>query len=43
MNEDLRERLKQEALANAKRDAQMAAQWLPLEEEAWQLDQCDRD
>ena len=35
----LRERLKQEALANAQRDAQMAAEWFPLEEEAWQLAQ----
>jgi hypothetical protein len=41
MNEQLRARLKQEALANAERDAQMTAEWLPLEEEAWQLDQCD--
>jgi CopG family transcriptional regulator / antitoxin EndoAI len=32
----LRERLKQEALANAERDLAMAAEWFPLEEEAWQ-------
>ena len=35
----LRERLKQEALANAERDAQMATEWFPLEEEAWQIAQ----
>ena len=33
--QNLRERLKQEALANAERDLQMAAEWFPLEEEAW--------
>jgi CopG family transcriptional regulator/antitoxin EndoAI len=32
--ETLRERLKREALANAGRDLEMAAQWFPLEEEA---------
>jgi hypothetical protein len=32
--EMLRERLKHEALANAERDIAMAAEWLPLEEEA---------
>ena len=37
--QSLRERLKQEALANAERDLQMAAEWFPLEEEAWQLSQ----
>ena len=37
--QNLRERLKQEALANAGRDLQMAAEWFPLEEEAWQLAQ----
>jgi len=37
--QNLRERLKQEALANAERDLQMAAEWFPLEEEAWQLAQ----
>ena len=35
--QNLRERLKQEALANAERDLQMAAEWFPLEEEAWQV------
>jgi len=35
--QNLRERLKQEALANSERDLQMAAEWFPLEEEAWQL------
>jgi CopG family transcriptional regulator / antitoxin EndoAI len=34
--ENLRERLKQEALANAQRDVDMAEEWFPLEEEAWQ-------
>ncbi len=33
---NLRERLKQEALTNAERDLAMAAEWFPLEEEAWQ-------
>ena len=37
--QNLRERLKQEALANAERDLEMAAEWFPLEEEAWQLAQ----
>ena len=32
--ETLRESLKREALANASRDVEMAAEWLPLEEEA---------
>jgi metal-responsive CopG/Arc/MetJ family transcriptional regulator len=36
---NLRERLKQEALANADQDLQMAADWFPLEEEAWRRDQ----
>ena len=35
--QNLRERLKQEALANAGRDLQMAAEWFPLEEEACQV------
>ena len=35
----LRQRLKQEALATAGRDLQMAAEWFPLEEEAWQIAQ----
>ena len=37
--ENLRERLKQEALANADRDLKMSLEWFPLEEEAWQKDQ----
>ena len=37
--QSLRERLKQEALTNAERDLQMAAEWFPLEEEAWQVNQ----
>jgi CopG family transcriptional regulator/antitoxin EndoAI len=37
--QNLRERLKQEALANAERDLHMAAEWFPLEEEAWLLAQ----
>jgi CopG family transcriptional regulator/antitoxin EndoAI len=37
--QNLRERLKQEALVNAERDLQMAAEWFPLEEEAWQVAQ----
>jgi CopG family transcriptional regulator/antitoxin EndoAI len=36
---NLRERLKQEALANAGRDLRMAAEWFPLEEEACQIAQ----
>jgi CopG family transcriptional regulator/antitoxin EndoAI len=32
--ENLRERLKREALENAARDIEMAAEWLPLEEES---------
>ena len=34
--QSLRERLKHEALANAERDLAIAAQWFPLDEEAWQ-------
>jgi len=34
--QNLKARLKQEALSNAERDLQMAAEWFPLEEEAWQ-------
>ncbi len=34
--QNLRELLKQEAQVNAQRDLQMAAEWFPLEEEAWQ-------
>ncbi len=37
--QNLRGRLKQEALANAERDLQMAAEWFPSEEEAWQVSQ----
>ena len=37
--QNLREQLKQEALTNAERDLQMAAEWFPLEEEAWQAAQ----
>jgi CopG family transcriptional regulator/antitoxin EndoAI len=37
--QNLRERLKQEALVNAERDLQMAAEWFPLEEEACQIAQ----
>jgi metal-responsive CopG/Arc/MetJ family transcriptional regulator len=40
--QNLRERLKQEALANAERDLRLAAAWFPLEEEAWQLGQVRR-
>ena len=36
---NLRELLKQEALANAGRDLEMATEWFPLEEETWQLAQ----
>jgi metal-responsive CopG/Arc/MetJ family transcriptional regulator len=32
---NLRDRLKSEALANAQRDLAIAAEWFPLEEEAW--------
>ena len=37
--QNLRERLKQEGLANAERDLAMATEWFPLEEESWQLTQ----
>lgn len=33
---NLRKRLKEEAQTNAERDLLMAAEWFPLEEEAWQ-------
>ena len=33
----LRERLKREAIENAQRDAEIAAEWFPLEEEAYRL------
>jgi metal-responsive CopG/Arc/MetJ family transcriptional regulator len=31
----LRERLKEEAIANSARDLELAAEWFPLEEEVW--------
>jgi CopG family transcriptional regulator / antitoxin EndoAI len=34
---NLRERLKQGALANAKLDLEIAEEWFPVEQEAWQL------
>jgi hypothetical protein len=34
---NLRERLKQEALANAERDLLLAAEWFPLDGESWQF------
>jgi CopG family transcriptional regulator/antitoxin EndoAI len=37
--QNLRERLKEEALVNAERDLRMAAEWFPLEEEAWRTAQ----
>ena len=40
--QNLRERLKQEARVNAERDLQMATEWFPLEEEAWQLAQGEK-
>ncbi|MFN0172813.1 MAG: hypothetical protein ACKV22_41060 [Bryobacteraceae bacterium] len=36
-SENLRQRLKQEALANADRDRALAEEWFPLEEEGWRL------
>jgi CopG family transcriptional regulator / antitoxin EndoAI len=33
---NLAKRLKQGALANAQRDLELAQEWFPLEEEAWQ-------
>src|SRR6266581_193790 len=33
---NLRERLKQGALANAKLDLEIAEEWFPVEQEAWQ-------
>jgi CopG family transcriptional regulator / antitoxin EndoAI len=35
--QNLRQRLRQEALANAERDLEMAADWFPVEEEASRL------
>jgi CopG family transcriptional regulator/antitoxin EndoAI len=34
--QNLRERLKQGYLANAVRDLEIATEWFPIEEEAWQ-------
>ena len=34
---NLRTRLKEEAIANADRDLAMAAEWFPIEEEAWRM------
>ncbi|MBV8844344.1 MAG: hypothetical protein JO307_16175 [Bryobacterales bacterium] len=34
--QNLRRRLKQEALSHAERDLRMVAEWFPLEEEVWQ-------
>ena len=40
---NLRERLKQGALANAKLDLEIAEEWFPVEQELWQrLDEEDR-
>ena len=40
---NLRERLKQGALANAKLDLEIAEEWFPVEQEAWQrLDREER-
>ena len=38
-NASLREQLKAGYRANAERDLAMAAEWFPLEEEAWQISQ----
>ena len=40
--QSLRERLKREALANAERDLAIAAEWFPLDEEAWQTAEAAR-
>ena len=37
INAVLRERLKEEALANAQRDLAMAAEWFAIDEEAWRI------
>ena len=34
--QNIRERLKQGYLANAERDLEIAQEWFPLEEDAWQ-------
>jgi CopG family transcriptional regulator/antitoxin EndoAI len=39
---NLRSLLKEEAIANADRDLAMAAEWFPLEEEAWQTFEASR-
>jgi hypothetical protein len=40
---NLRARLKEEAIENAERDLDMAAEWFPLEEEAVQLTEVSRE
>ena len=40
--ENLRDRLKAGYRANAERDLAMAAEWFPLEEEAWQTFEASR-
>jgi hypothetical protein len=41
--ENLKERLKQGALANAKLDLEIAGEWFPVEQETWQrLEQEER-
>jgi CopG family transcriptional regulator / antitoxin EndoAI len=35
-SQNLKERLKQGYLANAERDLEIAREWFPIEEEAWQ-------
>jgi len=39
---NLRSRLKEEAISNADRDLAMAAEWFPLEEEAWETFEASR-
>jgi CopG family transcriptional regulator/antitoxin EndoAI len=39
---NLRSLLKEEAIANADRDLAMAAEWFPLEEEAWRTFEASR-
>ena len=41
--QNLRARLKAEALANAERDAAIAAEWFPLEEEASRMSEESRE
>jgi CopG family transcriptional regulator/antitoxin EndoAI len=38
----LRSQLKEEAIANADRDLAMAAEWFPVEEEAWRTFEASR-